>query len=162
MILCLACKRLSPAGSNWCGACKSTLGKRICSEGHQTLLSASCCSICGSTKLSPGVPSLNLRLAIHCLSLVLAYLFIPPLAKHMWSILADNLFFIWLKVLQLLTLPITVSILVALFGGDSGRTMVAKFWKHVIRLPIDLVMALAKLVGAFRKQKKSRSKREED
>ena len=61
MILCANCKRLWPEGTTWCGNCRHTLGKRICPDGHISPVYSDCCSTCGSSKLTPGAKSLNLR-----------------------------------------------------------------------------------------------------
>lgn len=60
MILCLSCYRLWPAGSQYCGHCRKSLGRRRCPHGHASPLAARACTTCGSPKLSPGASCLSL------------------------------------------------------------------------------------------------------
>ncbi|MBS1702866.1 MAG: zinc ribbon domain-containing protein [Armatimonadetes bacterium] len=61
MILCTHCETLWPAGSEYCGSCGASLGKRICANGHEVDLDAKFCTKCGTGKLTRGVEAVEYR-----------------------------------------------------------------------------------------------------
>jgi RNA polymerase subunit RPABC4/transcription elongation factor Spt4 len=61
MILCLSCRRISPAGGKFCMSCGIGLGSRFCENGgHPTPLGAEACPTCGTFDLSDGGRTMSL------------------------------------------------------------------------------------------------------
>ena len=62
-MLCLSCRRASPAGSVYCGGCGRTFGSRICGNGHRNRPSPglACCTTCGSVELTDAARYVPLR-----------------------------------------------------------------------------------------------------
>ena len=64
-MLCLSCRRASPAGSVYCGGCGRTFGSRICGSGHRNRPAPglACCTTCGSLELTEAARYVPLRWA---------------------------------------------------------------------------------------------------
>jgi hypothetical protein len=60
MILCRACKGISPRGSKYCQRCGGSFFVRYCGSGHASPPTAACCGTCGVTPLSDYVPAVRL------------------------------------------------------------------------------------------------------
>ncbi len=64
-MLCLSCRRASPAGSVYCGGCGRTFGSRICGSGHRNRPAPglACCTTCGSLELTEAARYVPIRWA---------------------------------------------------------------------------------------------------
>ena len=62
-MVCLSCRRASPAGSVYCGGCGRTFGSRICGKGHRNRPAPglACCTTCGSLELTEATRYVPLR-----------------------------------------------------------------------------------------------------
>ncbi len=153
MILCLACRRLWPKESVYCGNCGKSLGKRYCPELHENTLQARACTTCGLRKLTPGTRAISLR-PLSCLLapliLLAAWHFVAvPVGGAIWHG-AQCLF--WAVASPLLNVLITLafwSFVLSLFVGDKGRAMIGSFWSGVLRIFLTALGSLAKYAFAW-------------
>jgi len=149
MIQCGSCGKLWPEGTVWCGSCRKTLGKRLCSEGHENPLDVSCCTVCGSNKLTPATPSRSLRpatwLVVAAVSLILL-----PCALGALEGVAHSL---WCWLLNTFLAPLAtlafLSFFLSLFVGDRGRKAIGDFWIMLARLAGQLFGATVRLLLAL-------------
>ncbi len=144
MILCLRCKKVWANGSRTCGSCRSTLGKRFCDEGHESPLSADCCIVCGTAKLTPGVPCLNLRPFTYLVILAIGYVLLPILFRLTVHYAAV----IWEMCLHAVLIPILetaiFSWIAARVLGPRAAQLVSDFWHGVFRLSLQGIEVLGR------------------
>lgn len=57
----MGCKRLSPAGSLYCGFCSRSFGARYCQNKHANAPAVRCCTTCASPMLSESTNFLSLK-----------------------------------------------------------------------------------------------------
>ncbi len=133
MILCKHCNTIWDAGSEYCGSCGGSLGKRVCPKGHEVDLDAKFCTKCGSRKLSRGVEVVEYRpivvIALILMTSCAILIFRDPLAD----------------------LGRTVGMLVLrVFAYFLGITFIAGFGgKEACRAWLDLCGALLRLCWAI-------------
>jgi hypothetical protein len=142
LILCLKCKRMWPQGTLWCGTCRSRLGARECEDEHTTPLKSTCCTTCGSTRLSPGVPALNLRPLTWLLLASLALCAFPVFAGAA-SAASKQVFDV---VIQALVSLGFISVMVCLLFPKSGAPLMGKVWQTLFGVALSLVQGIARLV----------------
>lgn len=145
MIRCDSCGRLWAQGTVWCGHCRKTLGRRLCQEGHESPVIAQCCSICGSTKLTPATTSRNLRPLTWLVVVGLTALLLPGFL----GVAGSALQVLWCWLLNTLLPPILtvamLSFLLSLFVGDRGRKAIRDFWITLLRSSAQLFVAVLQL-----------------
>ena len=153
MILCLTCKRLWPKGSEFCGCCGKSLGKRFCSEMHAVHLNAKACTVCGSRKLTSGTTVISCRLLSWLIALFLLWacwnMLLIPLASATWN-WVGALF--WKVASALISLLVNIafwSLLLSPFVGEKARSMIVSFWASLLRPFINALEGLAKQVVAL-------------
>jgi hypothetical protein len=149
LILCTSCKRLWPKGTDWCGNCQATLGKRYCLDGHESPLYANCCLTCGSPRLTPGVGCLKVRPFFILLGMVAGCWVLPSAVvafKH-----GFNSFYSFLlnEVLSRLIVWGLISWLVGLALGERTARAIGDLWLSLFRLFISAVGAAARWVGSL-------------
>lgn len=157
MILCLECKRLWPSGSNYCGICRATLGKRLCPEGHVNLLSAGCCTVCGDPRLTRGTHCLNLRfltwIGITCLGWVVV--------RALFQMVTIGVSNLWVWTLNVILPPLVtiifVSVLLTPFMGERGSKRLGEFWSALFKVAVGILalplQQLRLLLGCKNKRK---------
>lgn len=145
MILCLSCKRLWNSGTVWCGNCHATLGKRLCSEGHASPISATCCTTCGSSKLSKGCPCLPLRVA-SAIFMLLLLAAIAPSISHLFALLAVSLELVFVKILLQILSWLIFSALAGAVLGEGARRFIWQSWSSAGRLLFQLLGAGVQLL----------------
>jgi len=73
MMLCLACRRISPDGSRFCSHCARSLNGRLCAGNHwNSGLHGESCTVCGSPELSEPARALRLKWVSQVLAALLA------------------------------------------------------------------------------------------
>lgn len=132
MILCKRCRRVWASGTTYCQNCGGSLGSRICPDKHLNALDARFCRVCGSYRLSRGVPSANLSVVSWLIWIVLVW-FGARLALHV-SLLALALIahYIWQQLFPIFAHLIVWSFLLILFGGPKLRETVIRGWAGLI------------------------------
>lgn len=152
MILCLKCKRIWPSGTTWCGNCKATLGCRRCPEGHQSELSARCCTSCGSGKLSKGVPALRLRF-ITWLAVCLVSAILVPFVLNRAELIVKQVYVHAVNmILPLLVTLCFLSLLIACIFGARGGKLVSEFWLALTRLVVLTATLAARAIASVLKK----------
>jgi RNA polymerase subunit RPABC4/transcription elongation factor Spt4 len=153
MILCLKCWRLWPRGTMYCGRCGGSLGKRVCSDGHESHLKARYCSLCGSSKLSRGAPCRSLRpltwMGALCLASIAWHGFALPAWHNLYAMSIVFLvrafdFFLWLAVW---------SWIVGLILGEQARRLLSTCWMGLIRIFLSVLSSIAKIAWSLIRQK---------
>ena len=144
MILCLKCKRLWPRGTTWCGYCRATLGKRICDKGHESPLTASNCTGCGSRKLTPAVSSLNLRPLVWMVVAIVGWLGWPLVGLLMQSLLSILFSFILDQVVPVLLLLFLLSWAIGHIFGKKVSKLIHELWEEVLKLIFKGTKSLVK------------------
>lgn len=155
MILCLGCKRLWRKGTAWCGTCRATLKCRICPDGHESPLYATCCKACGSTKLSRGVAAVSLRpigWGIVALIFWRATAWLVDTATHVpVNLNGPYLYLVNIVLSRLIVLGLITWVCAWIFGERTAKT-IAEFWFGLFRLLLQLIAALSRgLAKLFRK-----------
>ena len=149
MILCLKCKRLWPKGTVWCGHCRATLGKRLCEQGHESLLAASACTTCGSRKLTPSVSSINLR-PLTALLLVGAGALVAPailvVVKHLSAIVFG---FVLAQLLPSMLILFLLSWIVTQMLGKKGGKLMGDLCASTLTLLIRAFVWLLRTVASL-------------
>lgn len=138
MILCRKCRRLWPAGTNWCGTCRARLGGRECEDEHVSPVHSTCCTTCGSTRLSPGVPALNLRPLSWLLLAFILFLILPAILHLAGAAFKTVLAYVIEGVVTLAFM----SILICLFSPNSGAPFVNKTWHGLLNISLSLIRGL--------------------
>ena len=147
MILCLNCKRLSPSGTVYCGGCGSSLGKRICGEGHESDVSAQYCAMCGSASLSRGARSINFRLGTLVLTCFAAWAALKVAGVPLWHVLYANFMIVLVRVLDVILGLAVWSWLIGLVLGEHARKIIADLWRSVFNLIGRIASNLAAFVA---------------
>lgn len=144
MILCLKCKKVWPQGTRYCGVCRASLGVRLCPEGHESPLAARCCSTCGSPKLTPGVPCLNIRPLARLVLLLVALAFLPPVLRSALAFAGcAYCAFMRTVVPPLVTLAMLSGFLAAVLG-EKARRAIWEIWMSAFRLLVRFLDLLLK------------------
>lgn len=149
MILCSKCKRVWPQETKWCGNCRATLGVRACSEGHESPLDAKVCTTCGSTKLSPGVTSVNLRVATWLLIGLILILVVPPAFQITWSTLGRVLSYFLDRALTLIVGLAFLSFVFWPLLSEAWKRELADFWLRLFNLAIQLILLATRATARF-------------
>lgn len=146
MILCLRCKRLWPRGTRYCGSCRASLGARFCPHDHESPLAAKCCTACGSKRLTPGVPSLNLRPLSLLLAAGIIALAVPPLL----GLIALGFRCAWCWLLNALLPPLVtlafLSVFLGLALGEKARGVISDLWVAAFKSCLKVIGAAFGLV----------------
>lgn len=154
MILCRKCKRIWPNGTVWCGSCRATLGCRVCPEGHKNDLSSRCCTMCGSAKLSKGVPSMNLRGFTWIAVLAILALAVPPTLQFLSEAAESALLSFANRAIPMFVLAGVLSVMAGLIFGPKAARAIGECWLVVLKLPFQLTSAvMLGLVRIIRRRK---------
>jgi hypothetical protein len=139
LILCKKCKRIWPGGTVWCGSCRATLGCRICPEGHKNELLSRCCTICGSAKLSKGVPSVNLRGFTWIAVLTVLVLTVPPAICYLADATESAFLSIANRAIPILMLAGVLSVMTSLIFGPKAAKEIGECWLQFLLLPFKVL-----------------------
>jgi hypothetical protein len=150
----MKCRKLWPAGTIWCGTCHGTLGKRHCPDGHASPLFATCCTTCGSTRLSPGLPCVNLRPVTWLTLLAICAVLAPTVLGMIGSAVRGSGTSAGQALLPILYAAALMSAAIAILGGQRGSRLVTDFWMGVGRFLVRLATAISRaLLGGNRRGK---------
>lgn len=149
MIRCGTCGRLWPKGTTWCGNCRKTLGTSICPEGHQNPVDVSCCTACGSQKLTPATPVQSLR-PLTWVVFGIAVLAVLPLIL---SVLGGLLHALFCAVLNAVLPPLVgfamLSMLASAMFGEQARRTIGSVWLALGRLVVQLLVLSVRFFSAL-------------
>jgi len=132
MKYCRDCRRLWPTEALFCGSCRRSFGGRRCNAGHLSPATASCCTTCGSRKLSLAARHTDLALPVRAVACVVGLLLLKFIFANLWAILAIVVRSMWA--------------LASFVVGDSVREALATIFPTIVVATL-IWIAFRKILG---------------